>query len=90
MIITPDAIEAGIQSILAGRHVVADVQMIESGSGRKRFQKHGGDLHCYIADEDVAKEAKAQGTTVRLSPCKKQHVCMKAGFMPSEMRQRLC
>ncbi|GIN61168.1 precorrin-8X methylmutase [Robertmurraya siralis] len=63
MIFTPNAIEAGIQSILAGRHVVADVQMIESGSGRKRFQKHGGDLHCYIADEDVAKEAKAQGTT---------------------------
>ncbi|MDF1511221.1 precorrin-8X methylmutase [Robertmurraya sp. DFI.2.37] len=63
MIFTPNAIEAGIQSILAGRHVVADVQMIESGSGRKRFQKHGGDLHCYIADEDVAKEAKALGTT---------------------------
>lgn len=60
---TPDAIEAGIQAILAGRHVVADVQMIESGSGRKRFQKYGGDLHCYIADPDVAKEAKAQNTT---------------------------
>ncbi|MFP3917081.1 precorrin-8X methylmutase [Lysinibacillus telephonicus] len=60
---TPDAIEAGIQSILAGRHVIADVQMIESGSGRKRFQKHGGDLHCYIADPDVAKEAKEQNTT---------------------------
>lgn len=63
MIFTDDAIEAGIQSILAGRHVVADVQMIESGSGRKRFQKHGGDLHCYIADEDVAIEAKKHGTT---------------------------
>lgn len=60
---TPDAVEAGIQSILAGRHVIADVQMIESGSGRKRFQKHGGDLHCYIADPDVAKEAKEQNTT---------------------------
>ncbi|MEC1177103.1 precorrin-8X methylmutase [Metasolibacillus meyeri] len=60
---TPDAIEAGVQSILAGRHVVADVQMIESGSGRKRFQKHGGDLHCYIADPDVWKEAKEQSTT---------------------------
>ncbi len=60
---TPDAIEAGIQAILAGRHVIADVQMIESGSGRKRFQKYGGDLHCYIADPDVAKEAKAQNAT---------------------------
>ncbi|MEK4079842.1 precorrin-8X methylmutase [Solibacillus sp. FSL K6-1126] len=63
MIFTDDAIEAGIQSILAGRHVVADVQMIESGSGRKRFQKHGGDLHCYIADKDVSIEAKKLGTT---------------------------
>lgn len=60
---TPDAIEAGVQAILKGRHVIADVQMIESGSGRARFQKHGGDLHCYIADEDVSKEAKAQNTT---------------------------
>lgn len=63
MIFTEDAIEAGIQSILAGRHVVADVQMIESGSGRKRFQKHGGDLHCYIADEDVSIDTKKLGTT---------------------------
>ncbi|MFJ7839428.1 precorrin-8X methylmutase [Lysinibacillus sphaericus] len=63
VIITPGAIEAGIKSILAGRHVIADVQMIESGSGKKRFQKHGGDLHCYIADEDVSIEAKKQNTT---------------------------
>lgn len=61
--ITPDAIEAGVKAILAGKHVIADVQMIESGSGRKRFQKHGGDLHCYIADEDVSIEAKKQNTT---------------------------
>ena len=61
--ITPDAIEAGVRAIRAGKHVIADVQMIESGSGRKRFQKHGGDLHCYIADEDVSIEAKKQNTT---------------------------
>lgn len=61
--ITPDAIEAGVKAIRAGKHVIADVQMIESGSGRKRFQKHGGDLHCYIADEDVSIEAKKQNTT---------------------------
>ena len=60
---TPDAIQAGVDSILAGHHVIADVQMIESGSGKKRFQKHGGDLHCYIADEDVTIEAKKLKTT---------------------------
>ena len=63
VVMTPDAIEAGIQAILKGRHVIADVQMIQSGSGQKRFQKHGGDLHCYIADQDVSTEAKALGTT---------------------------
>ena len=58
VIIHPDAIKAGIEAIRKGRHVIADVQMIESGSGSKRFQKHGGDLHCYISDPDVSAEAK--------------------------------
>lgn len=80
MIFTDDAIEAGIQSILAGRHVIADVQMIESGSGRKRFQKHGGDLHCYIADEDVAKEAKEHGVTRAIMSIRKATKLHKGGI----------
>lgn len=63
VIIHPDAIRAGVEAIRKGCHVIADVQMIESGTGKKRFQKHGGDLHCYIADEDVTIEAKKQNTT---------------------------
>ncbi|MBM4762983.1 precorrin-8X methylmutase [Bacillus sp. B15-48] len=63
VIIHPDAIRAGVEAIRKGRHVIADVQMIESGTGRARFQKHGGDLHCYIADKDVTEEAKRQSTT---------------------------
>ena len=50
VIIHPDAIQAGVEAIRKGRHVIADVQMIESGTGKKRFQKHGGDVHCYISD----------------------------------------
>lgn len=63
VVITPDAVQAGIQAIRNGKHVIADVQMIVSGSGRARFQKHGGDLHCYIGDEDVAKAAKEENVT---------------------------
>lgn len=63
VIIHPEAIQAGINAIRKGRHVIADVQMIESGTGRARFQKHGGDLHCYISDPDVWAEAKKQNTT---------------------------
>ncbi|MBB6443936.1 precorrin-8X methylmutase [Bacillus benzoevorans] len=63
VIIHPDAVRAGIEAIRKGRHVIADVQMIESGTGKARFQKHGGDLHCYISDPDVAAEAKSLNTT---------------------------
>lgn len=63
VVITPDAIQAGVQAIRNGKHVIADVQMIVSGSGHARFQRHGGDIHCYINDEDVAKAAKEENVT---------------------------
>lgn len=63
VIIHPDAIQAGVNAIRKGRHVIADVQMIESGTGKARFEKHGGDLHCYISDPDVRVEAKRLNTT---------------------------
>jgi precorrin-8X/cobalt-precorrin-8 methylmutase len=63
VIIHPNAIQAGVEAIRKGRHVIADVQMIESGTGKKRFQKHGGDVHCYISDPDVMVEAKDLKTT---------------------------
>ncbi|MET1178658.1 precorrin-8X methylmutase [Peribacillus simplex] len=63
VIIHPNAIQAGMEAIRKGRHVIADVQMIESGTGKKRFQKHGGDVHCYISDPDVMVEAKRLNTT---------------------------
>ncbi|WP_338450757.1 precorrin-8X methylmutase [Niallia oryzisoli] len=63
VIIHPDAIRAGVEAIRNGRHVIADVQMIESGTGKARFQKYGGDVHCYISDEDVAIEAKRLNQT---------------------------
>jgi precorrin-8X/cobalt-precorrin-8 methylmutase len=63
VIIHPNAIQAGVEAIRKGRHVIADVQMIESGTGKQRFKKHGGDVHCYISDQDVMVEAKSLNTT---------------------------
>ena len=34
VIFHPDAIQAGIEAIRKGKHVIADVQMIESGTGK--------------------------------------------------------
>ncbi|HWI46713.1 precorrin-8X methylmutase [Rummeliibacillus pycnus] len=63
VMIHPDAIAAGIKAIRAGKPVIADVQMIQVGTGHKRFQKYGGDVYCYISDEDVSKAAKEAGAT---------------------------
>ena len=39
VIIHPNAIQAGVEAIRKGRHVIADVQMIESGTGKKTVSK---------------------------------------------------
>ncbi len=37
--------------------------MAKAGINKTRLQEYGGQVHCFIADEDVAAAAKANGTT---------------------------
>lgn len=57
--VVPDAIEA----IKNGVSIVTDTTMAMSGINKRAFQKYGGKIYNFIADEDVAKQAKEQGTT---------------------------
>jgi precorrin-8X/cobalt-precorrin-8 methylmutase len=63
LVFHPEAIQAGIQAIRAGKPVVADVQMIQAGVSKDRIMKFGGDLKVYISDPDVVEEAKRLNTT---------------------------
>lgn len=63
LVFHPDAISTGVQAIRAGAVVVADVKMVQAGISKPRIAKYGGDVHVYISDEDVAKEAKVLNTT---------------------------
>jgi len=63
MVFHPDAIQAGIRAIRAGKPVVADVQMIQAGVSKDRLAKFGGDVRVYISDPDVIEEAKRLNTT---------------------------
>ncbi|BCJ86104.1 precorrin-8X methylmutase [Effusibacillus dendaii] len=63
VVFSPDAVQAGIQAIRAGRAVIADVQMIESGISKPRLNKYGCSVHCFISDPDVMEEAKKLNTT---------------------------
>lgn len=58
-----DAIEAGLTALRQGATIVTDTNMTRSGINKKFLATLGGEVRCYMADEDVAKEAKERGVT---------------------------
>ena len=49
--------------IRAGARIVTDTNMALTGINKKRLAAFGGEVRCYMADEDVAREAKERGIT---------------------------
>lgn len=58
-----DAIKIMAELIRSGAHIVTDTNMGLSGINKNELKKHGGEIHCFMADEEVAKEAKERGVT---------------------------
>ena len=52
-----------MDAIRNGCDIVTDTTMAMSGINKKTLAKFGGTAHCFIADADVAEEAKARGVT---------------------------
>ncbi len=63
MIFSENAINIAKEAIKKGAHIVTDTNMAFSGVSKKSLANHGGDVHCFMADSDVAKEASARGVT---------------------------
>jgi precorrin-4/cobalt-precorrin-4 C11-methyltransferase len=59
----PAAVDAGIQAILAGRPIVADVAMICVGLSRARLKGFGLQAHQFIDDPAVCERARARDST---------------------------
>ncbi|MBQ1902204.1 MAG: precorrin-8X methylmutase [Lachnospiraceae bacterium] len=49
--------------IREGAHIVTDTNMALSGINKRVLAEYGGEVHCFMADEDVAREAKERGVT---------------------------
>ena len=62
------AVEAGVQALRRGASIVTDTRMAAAGVSRKRLSMLGGEIFCFMSDEDVAREA-AQRKTTRASVC---------------------
>lgn len=63
MTYSPGAIEQALELIKGGAHIVTDTNMAKAGINKKTLARLGGQVHCFMADEAVAKEAKERGVT---------------------------
>ena len=50
-------------AIMRGAHIITDTNMALSGISKKTLGKYGGEVHCFMADEEVAAEAKERQVT---------------------------
>ncbi len=50
-------------AIRSGASIVTDTQMARAGINKKEFAKYGGEVYCFMSDEDVAEQARIKGST---------------------------
>lgn len=58
-----DSIQRMGQAIREGACIVTDTQMARAGINKKTLGKYGGEVYCFMSDEDVAAIARENGTT---------------------------
>lgn len=57
------AVDNMMDAIENGACIVTDTQMAKSGINKKILESFGGEVFCFMSDEDVAKKAKETGQT---------------------------
>lgn len=57
------AVKKALEAIRSGACIVTDTQMAKAGINKKALAKWGGEVYCFMSDEDVAAAAKAAGST---------------------------
>jgi len=63
MLFSADALARGIGALRQGRGIVTDTTMALSGIAKPRLAAFGLNAACFVADPEVAREARAQGVT---------------------------
>ncbi|MDR1620578.1 MAG: precorrin-8X methylmutase, partial [Clostridiales bacterium] len=57
------AINIALAAIKSGANIVTDTNMAKAGVNKKELSGYGGEVLCYMADADIAQEAKRKGIT---------------------------
>lgn len=63
LVYSKDAVAIAKELLKNGADIVTDTNMALAGINKKALAKLGGQAHCFMADEDVARVAKERGVT---------------------------
>lgn len=63
LVYSPNAVAIAKELLKNGADIVTDTNMGLSGINKSVLAQFGGEAHCFMADFDVAKEAKERGVT---------------------------
>ena len=63
MVFSEGVVDKALEAIQKGTDIVTDTNMAGAGISHKMAERFGISLHCYMADEAVAKEAAAREIT---------------------------
>lgn len=58
-----DAVRIAKECLLQGADIVTDTNMALAGINKKALGSFGGEAHCFMAEDEVARIAKERGTT---------------------------
>ena len=58
-----NVVQKAMKAIQEGACIVTDTQMAKAGINKKSLARYGGEVYCFMSDEDVAEEAKRRGVT---------------------------
>lgn len=60
---SPAAIEKMSQLIKEGANIITDVSMLKAGINKRKLAEYGGEVKCFISDEDVREKAEKTSLT---------------------------
>jgi len=63
LVFSDDVIEHAVSLLKKGINIICDTNMVKAGVDKKRLRAFGGEIHCFMQDEDIAQSAQQNNTT---------------------------
>lgn len=79
MVMSDDAVSAGVAALRGGKGLVTDTTMALSGINKQNLARFGVTASCFVADPDVAAQAREQGVTRSIVAMRKATADQKSG-----------